>query len=103
LEGLTDYDNWQQRIDYRKKHRPLAKQDSEWINPKSIHSAFEALFNRHRDSILVVSYRDNGIPSEQELFDMLKRHKRNVHVEKKRNYKYVLSAYSSSELLFIAQ
>lgn len=102
LEGLTDYDNWGRRIDWHKKHRPFKLPKSEWVDPKRIYSAFERLFARYRDSILVVSYRDNGIPSEQELFQLLAKSKKDVKQVKKRNYKYVLSTYSSNELLFIA-
>jgi len=102
LEGLTDYDNWQSRIDYTKKHRPLKAVKSEWVDLKQIDAAFERLLGSYSDSILVVSYRDNGIPSAQELFDLLRRYKKDVRVEKKNNYKYVLSVYSSAELLFVA-
>lgn len=103
LEGLADYENWASRIDYSKKHRPLKAEKTEWVDPKRIYAAFERLFQRYRKSILVVSYRDNGIPSERELMDLLKQYKREVVEVKKKNYKYVLSTYSSCELLFIAK
>lgn len=102
LEGLTMYDEWPNRIDYRRKHRPLKTTGSEWVDRNRIRDAFTRLFDRYRNSILVVSYRDNGIPSEQELFDLLSQHKEKVIEVKKRNYKYVLSTYSSCELLYIA-
>ena len=103
LEGLTMYDQWPSRIDYGKKHRPLKATSSEWVDKHRIHDAFTRLFDRYKNSILVVSYRDNGIPSEQELFDLLSQHKQKVIEVRKKNYKYVLSKYSSSELLFIAR
>jgi DNA adenine methylase/adenine-specific DNA-methyltransferase len=96
------YDQWPDRIDYGRKHRPLKAAGSEWVDKNRIHDAFTRLFDRYKDSILVVSYRDNGIPSEHELFDLLKQHKQTVIEVKKKNYKYVLSTYSSCELLFIA-
>lgn len=102
LEGLTMYDQWPSRIDYGKKHRPLKTTRSEWVDKNRIRDAFTRLFDRYKNSILVVSYRDNGIPSEQELFDLLRQHKQKVIEVKKKNYKYVLSTYSSCELLFIA-
>lgn len=102
LEGLTMYDQWPSRIDYEKKHRPLKTVRSEWVEKNRIHHAFSKLFDRYKNSILVVSYRDNGIPSERELFDLLKQYKQRVIEVKKENYKYVLSTYSSCELLFIA-
>ena len=76
---------------------------SEWVDLKRIDAAFERLIDSYSDSILVVSYRDNGIPSAKELFDLLRRYKGDVQVEKKDNHKYVLSVYSSAELLFIAR
>ncbi|MBM3175414.1 MAG: DNA methyltransferase [Chloroflexi bacterium] len=102
LEGFTMYDQWPDRIDYGRKHRPLKAAGSEWVDKNRIHDAFTRLFDRYKNSILVVSYRDNGIPSEHELFDLLKQHKQTVIEVKKKNYKYVLSTYSSCELLFIA-
>jgi len=103
LEGLTNYDQWPNRIDYSKKHRPLKAPKSEWVDRNRIHNAFNKLFEHYKSSILVVSYRDNGIPSEQELFELLRNYKQDVIEVKKMNYKYVLSNYSSSELLFIAR
>jgi adenine-specific DNA-methyltransferase len=103
LEGLTDYDNWSAGIDYSKKHRPLKDPKSEWTDPKRIYAAFERLFDRYSDSILAVSYRDNGIPSAPDLMNLLRKYKSDVQVVRKENYKYVLSTYNSSELLFIAK
>ncbi|MBI4296265.1 MAG: DNA adenine methylase [Chloroflexi bacterium] len=103
LEGLTIYDEWPNRIDYAKKHRPLKTTKSEWVDKNRIFDAFRRIFQRYRDSILVVSYRDNGIPSEQELLELLRDYKQDVIEVKKMNHKYVLSTYSSAELLFVAR
>lgn len=103
LEGLVIYDQWKEHIDYTKKHRPLKAVKSEWVDKTRIHTAFEKLFEHFKDSILVVSYRDNGIPSETEILELLRRFKKDVIEVKKVNYKYVLALESSSELLFIAR
>ena len=103
LEGLSDYDNWQHRIDYRKKHRPLETVKSEWVDKKRIHAAFERLFEHYQDSTLVVSYRDNGVPSQREMFELLRRYKNDVTELNTRSHKYVLSVYDSNELLFVAE
>lgn len=103
LEGLAIYDHWKEHIDYTKKHLPFKVPKSEWVDKNRIHSAFEKLFARYKDSILVVSYRDNGIPNETELLKLLRNFKQNVIEVKKVNYKYVLALDSSSELLFIAR
>ncbi|MGQ9585412.1 MAG: DNA adenine methylase [Anaerolineae bacterium] len=102
LEGLTMYDRWGKHIDYRSKHRRLRPCRSEWTDRKRIYSAFDRLFQRFRRSILVVSYRSDGIPSEAELVSLLSQYKGHVRVEHYGQYKYVLSTNSDSkELLLI--
>jgi adenine-specific DNA methylase len=101
LEGLCDYEHWHSRIDYHSKHRRLRPQPSVWNQPQQIESAFEQLIARHAESILVISYRDNGIPSKDALLTLLRRYKRQV-VEATQPKKYVLSNQQSHELLLIA-
>lgn len=102
LEGLTMYDEWGQNLDRSSKHRRLKLRPSEWTDKKRIHMAFDRLFSRYKESILVISYRSDGIPSESELVSLLKRYKRHVQVEHFGHYKYVLSTNSrSKEILLI--
>jgi adenine-specific DNA methylase len=102
LEGLIDYSNWKEKIDYRKKHRPLKGIKQDWTNRKINRNAFEKLFQKYANSILVVSYRSDGIPSEQELIDLLSQVKRNVRSFHFGEYKYVLSTNGNSgEILLI--
>jgi hypothetical protein len=80
----------------------LKAQPSEWTDKSRIHASFDRLFARFHDSIIVVSYRSDGIPPESELVSLLKRYKRNVQVEHYGHYKYVLSTNSESgEILLI--
>ena len=103
LEGMVDYRNWADRIDHRKKHRPLIGRPSPWCDPRQIHQAFRDLFERHAEAVLVVSYRSDGIPSAGELLDMLRDTKRAVHRHCSGEYQYALSRNAASrELLFIA-
>lgn len=102
LEGLTMYDQWEKHIDHRSKHRRLKSRPSEWTNKTQIHHAFDRLFERYRNSILVVSYRSDGVPSEEELISLLKRYKQTVRVVHLGGYKYVLSTNDESkEILLI--
>lgn len=101
LEGIVFYDKWPELIDEKSKHKKIKNGKNEWCNKGEIHAAFEKLFNKFKDSILVVSYRNDGTPTIQELVDMLKKYKRNIEV-KKLDYKYVLSNGSSKEVLIIA-
>jgi adenine-specific DNA methylase len=101
LEGLTNYSKWAEMIDHRTKHKKLKGNGSVWINKNQIHSAFDLLFKKFQNSILVVSYRADGIPSIEELLNLLKKYKQNVNELKRKNYKYVLSTNHSEEVLLI--
>lgn len=102
LEGLTMYDEWGHHIDLHSKHRRLKPRPSDWTNKRCIHRAFERLFERYQHSILVVSYRSDGIPTETELASLLKKYKRRIRVEHFGHYKYVLSTNArSKEILLI--
>ena len=102
LEGLTLYHEWDKYIDRSSKHHRLKPQLSEWTDKKRIYAAFDRLFQRYQESIIVVSYRSDGIPSEIELASLLKRYKPQVHTEHFGQYKYALSTNSESrEILLI--
>jgi adenine-specific DNA methylase len=103
LEGLSYYSKWSKSIDYSTKHKKLKGNGSVWINKNKIHSAFDQLFNKFQSSILVVSYRADGIPSIEELLNLLKKYKQNVDELKRKNYKYVLSTNHSEEVLLIGK
>jgi len=102
LEGLVMYDEWDKHIDHRSKHHRLKPRSNEWTDRNRIYSAFDRLFHRYQQSIIVVSYRSDGIPSEADLVSLLKRYKQSVQVEHFGQYKYVLSTNSESkEILLI--
>jgi adenine-specific DNA methylase len=103
LEGMTDYERWAHKVDYRRKHRPLKAEKSPWCDPGQIASAFEKVFERYRNSMLVVSYRGDGIPSEEDLLRIVKKFKKQVRVVRQEKYKYVLSTNDNSrEVLLVA-
>ncbi|MEW6732251.1 MAG: DNA adenine methylase [Acidobacteriota bacterium] len=103
LEGLTMYDSWNKQIDERSKHKRLMLRPNEWIDKNLIYGAFDKIFQRYRNSIMVVSYRSDGIPSESELINILYRYKKNIRVEYYGKYQYVLSTNNrSQEILIIA-
>ncbi len=104
LEGMTDYEHWPAGIDMRSKHRRLLPEPNIWTNKNRIYRAFERVFDKYADSIIAVSYRSDGIPSEVELIDLLKRFKRTVHIERYQNYQYALSKNKkSSEILLVGK
>jgi len=102
LDGIVYYDKWAEMIDEKSKHKKIKNGKNEWCNKGEIHQAFERLFEKFKNSILVVSYRDDGTPTIDELVEMLKKYKNNIEV-KKLEYKYVLSSGISKEVLIIAK
>jgi adenine-specific DNA methylase len=103
LEGLVNYTKWNDLIDYETKHRRLKGNGTVWTDKKQIHTAFDRLFKKFDKSILVVSYRSDGIPSITELRNLLQRYKPDVEEVRWGNYKYVLSNNHSEEVLLIAR
>lgn len=104
LEGITQYKNWDEMVDYKSKHRKLLTRKNEWSNKSTIFDAFDRLFNNFKDSILVVSYRSDGIPTENELIKILKKYKSTVTNYHYGIYKYALSHNGDSkEMLLIGK
>ena len=101
LEGIVNYNNWNEMINYKSKHRKLKHKKPVWCDKTRIHSAFNKLFKKFRDSTLVVSYRSDGIPPIDELKMLLEKYKDNVTEVRFKSYKYVLSNNHSQECLLI--
>lgn len=101
LEGLVNYKKWASMIDHSRKHLPLKKEYCVWNDKKEIKNAFEKLIRKFKDSKIVISYRKDGIPSEKEIYNILKKYKANVKEVKAKDFKYVLSKQDTQELLFI--
>jgi adenine-specific DNA methylase len=100
LEGLTNYATWMQQVDYSSKHRRLRPVCSVWAKADTFMSAFEALLEHHRRSILVVSYRSDGLPTCEELVGAMRQVKSNVR-EFRLPQKYALSTAACDEVLLI--
>lgn len=105
LEGLCDYANWPDRIDMTSRHMRLHATPTPWTRKDQIHAAFERLFETYRRSIIVVSYRTDGIPTIDELAAMLRRYKSKVNAHQfSDGYKYALSTNAkSTEAMFIGE
>lgn len=102
LEGLVHYDRWPAMIDRSSAHRRLTPQPDPWSDARSIRGLFAALFARFRDSVLVVSYRDDGVPTIDELAGLLRDVKQRVRVTALSTQPYALSTNRRSrEMLLI--
>jgi len=102
LEGLARYDEWPGLVDYTSKHRRMRRTYNPWTDPSAISRMFAHLFERFCDSILVVSYRADGIPSIPDLERLLRRVKRRVDTYTA-GHRYVLSTRQTAEVLLIGE
>lgn len=102
LNGMVDYDNWSNLIDYNSKHRRLKRHYSIWNDKDAILSGFEKLINNFNRSILVFSYRSNGIPSIESILSILQQYGRRNEVRLSCDIKYALSDIKSKEVLIIS-
>jgi adenine-specific DNA-methyltransferase len=103
LEGLVRYDEWHNLILPKYKHKTIkGKGESPWTDKKKILDAFDKVFSKFRNSTLVISYRDNGIPTQQEIVELLSKYKTNI-VDVGKEYKYALANDKTNEMLIIAK
>ncbi|MCC7362411.1 MAG: DNA adenine methylase [Anaerolineales bacterium] len=110
VEGLTRYWNGLEILQQTstKKFRRIP---SAFDSKATVHRGFERLFDKYNQSIIVVSYSSNGIPSKEELASLLRRYKRRVTVtEVDHRYSFGTHAHkrqsnqnSVKEYLFVGQ
>jgi hypothetical protein len=101
LEELADYENWGNKINYRTINKRFYTDNNPWNDKHKIRGKFRELFEKFKDSILVVSYRSDGIPSIEQIVSDVKLFKKRVQVYNFDNYKYVLSNGRTSEILIV--
>jgi len=107
LEGITQYSGWDRLIDRTSYNLRLRDDGMMPIGKTNIKDLFASLFHRFAKSIIVVSYKSPGIPSEDELVELLSRYKDHV-VVRRLKYNYALNRlneqpHENIELMFIAQ
>lgn len=80
LEGLACY--WEGvEVMTDSKVRKIRKRFTPFAYRHTAHEAFDRLFKKFADSILVLSYSSNGYPDKEDLVKLMKRYKRRVRVE----------------------
>lgn len=102
LEGFLQYEDWPGMIDHSVKTKRLETEPSPWTDPDRIYDAFEYTFDLFSDRDIILSYNTAGLPTPEELKDMLEQHKNNVEIEAK-EHQYVLSTSedSADEVVFV--
>jgi adenine-specific DNA-methyltransferase len=102
LEGLARYQEWEQLIDPHSNIRLLAQ--PEWISPWSHRGTFaERLFSlveKHRDSIVVLSYVSDAYPRDDEIKAFFRSQFTSTVFDAK-IHTHALSPSAKTELLFI--
>jgi adenine-specific DNA-methyltransferase len=82
LERLSCY--WQgQPVDASTKVKKIAKRYTPFSYRRTAVDAFDRMFGRFAQSTIVLSYSSNCYPDLDQLENLLRRHKRSVHVFEK--------------------
>ena len=103
LNGILNYQEWESMIDAGSKHLRLKRIPNVWNDTAKIDAAFDELFEHFADSVIVVSYRSNGIPSIDCLARKLEERGKKVTIHQSAEIKYVLSNKKSAEVLIVAE
>lgn len=89
LEGLVDYENWSKKIDWDTQHRRRKPPQNKWMS-NTVEEDFTRVFEKFRNSIIVLSYGEPGVPSVKTIVKLLKDYKSRV-VVRRRSYSYSLN------------
>lgn len=103
LEGLLHYQEWPQRIDHDYKHLPFRRGENAWHRVDTFLRALARVADNHRTATLVMSYREDGLPTPSDLVSVFERAGKRVRVVTSSKYQYALSKTATKELLIIAE
>lgn len=104
LEGIMNYTTWPDLLIDKYKHKPiLGRGENAWIKKDYIINSFDKLFEKYKDYPLIISYREDGIPSVDELIILLRKYKPNIIEYKSKDYKYALAKTQTKEILLVAR
>ena len=79
LEGLAR--SWKGvEIQQETKTKKFKSYPTPFARKEGAEKAFDELFSRYRDSIMIVSYSSNSLPTKEQMMSLLARYKRNVEV-----------------------
>lgn len=94
VEGLVRYWDGVQ-IQEHTSTKKFARYPSRFDSKTTVRDAFKDMFEKFKDSIIAVSYSSNGIPSRDELADLLRQYKPKVTVyEVDHRYSFGTHAHS---------
>lgn len=96
FEGLINYDDWKNRIDWNSNNKRLIKRQTTWDENKT-EANFDILFKKFQDSIIVASYGEPGNPSIKKIVEILHQYKSNISILKK-TYNYRLNRHNGKDM-----
>ncbi|MFT4117917.1 DNA adenine methylase [Bradyrhizobium sp.] len=104
LEGLANYDSWEQRIDYASDIRLLERPKwmLDWATKRSFQERLFSFIYSHKESQVVLSYVTGAHPDQQEIVRFFEDTFSNVSVHS-RDHNHALGATPRRELLFIGR
>ncbi len=109
VEGLVK--NWEGlEIQENTITKKFKRTKSLFDSKSTVYQAFEKLFAKYRDSILVISYSSNSLPNKEDMISMLKKYKNDVEVIEidytysfgNQNHKIGNNANKVKEYIFVA-
>lgn len=104
LEGISRYEEWNSLINHKSKNKSIKSPNDPWRNKIQIATEIDLLIQKHPESTIVLSYRSDGIPSEEEIIEIVSKYKKKVKCIHYGAYKYALSKNNDSkELLIIGE
>ena len=92
VEGLSR--NWEGvEIQEHTKTKKFKRYKSLFDSKSTVYTAFDKLFKKYENSIIVVSYSSNSLPTKDEMIVLLKKYKQSVEV-KEIDYTYTFGTQS---------
>jgi len=89
VEGIAK--NWENvEMQWDTKTKKFKSYPSAFTTYQGAYDAFDVLFKRHRNSILLVSYSSNSLPTKDEILALMKKYKKYVDVVEI-DYKYTFA------------
>ncbi|MEZ2441717.1 DNA adenine methylase [Chitinophaga sp. RCC_12] len=102
LEGLVHYHDIEKFINPLSRNKEiLINKNHEFESKINFLNDLDSLINKHKDSIIVVSYRSNGIPSIDDIISTVRAYKRNVKSINLGKYNYALNRNNNENFEFL--
>ena len=99
LEGLSNYNEWGQQIDFDSKTLKINNSFlPNHFTSSIVLQTFEKLIYKFQRSIIVISYKYGGIPSIDDIIRILEKFGKKVYTESI-HYKYALNKQNGNAVL----